>query len=190
MKYTVLNLYVKIFLVIAIQLISVQAYAGMTLFNDVGDWQLGTLGNPEDGNATYRACKNSRDRIKDADNEESLGILCVTYSQESGEINAGIWLDEPRDENSPSVRCNLLFDDGTNFTEFCDIEDATIGKLKIEISDNTEILRKMMLSSSLSIIFENNFVRDGTLSKLDFDIDPKNFARVAPVISEYLKNLN
>lgn len=97
-------------------------------------------------------------------------------------------MDEPRDKNVPSVRCNILFNDGENYSEFCSVKESAIGKLEIELPNNSALLKKMLTSSSLSIIFENSFLRDGALTVLDFDLDPKNFARVASPIYRHLKN--
>lgn len=90
MKYTVRDFSLKILVFMAMLVMPAPVSAGMTLFNGTGDWQLGVLGNPDDGNATYRVCKNSKDRIKESNNEESLAILCITYPEERGEVYIGI----------------------------------------------------------------------------------------------------
>lgn len=188
MKWRILC-YLKILVLLLSVFIPCQSYAGMTLFNDNGNWELGILGDPEDGNVTYRTCKNSSDRLVEADSEESLAILCITLSQKSGDIDAGIWMDETLNENAQKVRCHLFFDDGVTFSETCNVAKSKIGTLKIELSRNPAVLKKLIDSAGVKILFEDTFTLSGEAPELRFDLDPKNFAKVAGPIYGHLANL-
>lgn len=189
MRFIATEHFLQVFLTLLITLIPLQAFGAMTVFNDDGNWQLGILGDPDDGNAVYRACKNSSDRIGGIEVPESLAILCITFSQASGTISAGLWMDEAMDENARSGRCLLAPDNEKPVSVFCKVMPSKIGKLQIELTDDVALVQKLLKAEKLKIIFKNKFLRNGKLDKLEFEPDASNFAAVAPVIFKRLHHL-
>lgn len=168
---------------------STEAFAGMTLLNDNGDWALVTLGVPDDDNFSYRACKNSGDRIRKANNRESLAILCVTYTKNSDAVSLALWLDEARDEKAGTVRGKIAFNGEQTSFETSEIKPAKFGKMELDLTNDAAIIKKALNASRLRITFANKFTRDANIRELEFDPDPETFVKVAPRIHDYLKSL-